>query len=275
VTSSITYTAVLDVRRATAEHLAKLLRGHREQLGTRKGTRALGVFRQAVLVLRWFVDGTRLVQLARDNGISTPTAYRYLHEGLTVLADHAPDLSTALERAAAAGYTHLNLDGTVIRTDRVAAAGPNGADLWWSGKHKHHGGNVQVIAAPDGWPLWVSPVRPGREHDTTCARAHGLVDALNRLAVTLGIPTLTDLGYENAGAGLRHPVKKPKGGELAESEQTFNAVIRGVHAVAERANALLKVTFKALRRVSLDPAAITRIVRAALVLLQLEHGRTA
>jgi hypothetical protein len=52
-------------------------------------------------------------------------------------------------------------------------------------------------------------------------------------------------------------------------------VIRGVQAVAERANALLKDTFKALRRVSLDPAAITRITRAALVLLQLEHGRTA
>ncbi|MFJ8550911.1 transposase family protein [Streptomyces sp. NPDC093676] len=273
--SSITYTAVLDVRRTTAEHLAKLLRGHRELLGTRKGTRALGVFNQAVLVLRWFVDGTRLVQLARDNGISVPTAYRYLHEGLTVLADHAPDLSTALERAAAAGYTHLNLDGTVICTDRLAAAGPNGADLWWSGKHKHHGGNVQVISAPDGWPLWVSPARPGREHDTTCARAHGLVAALNRLAATLGIPTLTDLGYENAGDGFRHPVKKPKGGELADTDKAFNAVIRCVHAVAERANALLKVTFKALRRVSLDPAAITRIARAALVLLQLEHDRTA
>ncbi|MER6572837.1 hypothetical protein ABT288_43465 [Streptomyces sp. NPDC001093] len=36
--------------------------------------------------------------------------------------------------------------------------------------------------------------------------------------------------------------------------------------------ALLKVTFKALRRVSLDPSAITRIARAALVLLQLEHA---
>jgi hypothetical protein len=51
-------------------------------------------------------------------------------------------------------------------------------------------------------------------------------------------------------------------------------VIRGVHALAEHANALLKVTFKALRRVSLAPAAITLIARAALVLLQLEHGRT-
>ncbi|GGJ50327.1 hypothetical protein GCM10010121_071760 [Streptomyces brasiliensis] len=62
----------------------------------------------------------------------------------------APDLATALERAKAAGLTHLNLNGTVIRTDRVAAPGPNGADLWWSGKHKHHGGNVQVITTPDG-----------------------------------------------------------------------------------------------------------------------------
>lgn len=183
---------MLDVGRETAETLARLLREHRDRLGTRKNTRALGAFKQGILVLRWFVDGTRLAQLARDNQISVPTAYRYLHEGLTVLADHAPDLSTALERAAAAGYTHLNLDGTVIRTDRVAAPGPNGADLWWSGKHKHHGGNVQVISAPNGWPLWVSPVRPGREHDTTCARNHGLIDALNRLAAALSVPTLTD-----------------------------------------------------------------------------------
>ncbi len=48
-------------------------------------------------------------------------------------------------------------------------------DLWWSGKHKHHGGNIAVITAPDGWP-----VRPGREHDTTALRAH--TDALQALA---------------------------------------------------------------------------------------------
>ncbi|MDX6314085.1 MAG: hypothetical protein QOF44_3549 [Streptomyces sp.] len=84
---------------------------------------------------------------------------------------------------------------------------------------------------------------------------------MNRLADTLDIPTLTDLGYQNTGAGLRHPVKKPKGGELTDDAKAFNSVIRGVHGVAERANALLKVTFKALRRVSLDPKAITRRVR--------------
>ena len=274
MSTSVTYTAVLDVQRSTAEHVARLLRDHRTKVGTRRGRRALGCFKQAVLVLRWFVDGTRMSQLARDNGLSSSTTYRYLHEGLTVLAAGAPDLSTALERAKAAGLTHLNLDGTVIRTDRVAAPGPNNADLWWSGKHKHHGGNVQVISTPDGWPIWVSPVRPGREHDTTCARHHGLIDALNRLADQLGTPTLVDLGYENAGDGFRHPVKKPAGGQLTEDQQAFNKVIRGIHGVCERANSLLKVTFKALRRVSLDPGRITQIAAAALVLLQLEYDRT-
>ena len=60
----------------------------------------------------------------------------------------------------------------MIRTDRISTPGPTvGVDLWWSGKHKHHGGNVQVVSAPDGWPLWTSGVRPGREHDMSAARA--------------------------------------------------------------------------------------------------------
>jgi hypothetical protein len=146
--TSVTYTAMLDVKRSTAEHLARLLHDQRIKAGTRKGRRAPGCFLQAVLVLRWFIDGTHLSQLARDNGLPASTAYRYLHEGLTVLAAGAPDLATTLQRAKTAGLTHLNLDGTLIRTDRVAAPGPNGADLGWSGKHKHHGGNVQVVSPP-------------------------------------------------------------------------------------------------------------------------------
>jgi hypothetical protein len=88
------------------------------------------------------------------------------------------------------------------------------------------------------------------------------------------MPTLVDLGYENAGDGFRHPFKKPAGGELTEEQQTYNKVIRSIHGVCERANSLLKTTFKALRRVSLDPSRITKIAAAALVLLQLEYDRT-
>jgi hypothetical protein len=41
-----------------------------------------------------------------------------------------------------------------------------------------------------------------------------------------------------------------------------------------RVRSPLKTTFKALRRVSLDPSRITKIAAAALVLLQLEYDRT-
>ena len=73
----------------------------------------------------------------------------------------------------------------MIPTDRISTPGPTrGVDLWWSGKHRHHGGNIQEVAAPDGWPLWTSDVRPGREHDTTAARADP--DLLTQIAAWVG-----------------------------------------------------------------------------------------
>ncbi len=44
-------------------------------------------------MLRWFCDGTRLTQVARDDRIGSPTAYRYLPEGIDALgglADRRP-----------------------------------------------------------------------------------------------------------------------------------------------------------------------------------------
>jgi hypothetical protein len=220
--TAVTCTAVLDVRENTLSFLARLLMPRRIELGTRKGRRALGRYRQAALVIRWFLDGTRVALL----------------------------------------------------TDRCSHPGPNGADLRRSGKHKHHGGNVQALSDPTGWPIWVSGVRPGREHDTTCAKAAaGLMPALEQ-AASEDMPTLTDLGYEGlAGPALRMPAKKTKGVELSEPHKQYNLIVRGVHSVAERANSLLKTTFKALRRVSVCPWRIGAIAKAALVLLHLEHDR--
>lgn len=270
----ITFTCALETRRETVYFVARLIHERCAQVGTRRGTRKLGPFRQAVMVLRWFLDATRVRQLAVDNAIGRTTAYDRLHEAIDLLAALAPDVHEAILAAKAAGATHLNLDGTLIHTDRVATKGPNGADLWWSGKHKHHGGNIQVLSDPSGFPGWVSDVRPGREHDTTCAKkAPGLLDALCVSENEYDVPTLTDLGYQNLSPAIRHPHKKPKGGELTEAQTTYNHAIRGVHGVAERANALLKETFAALQRVSLEPGRIGAIVKAALVLLHLEHGR--
>src|SRR3954467_15957461 len=188
VSDPVTYTAVLPVEEETVQFVSALLAADRRRRRTRARRRALGCYRQAVLVLRWFLDGTRLTQLAADNRIGRSTAYRYLHEGIDVLAGVAPGFAGALLAARAAGHPHVTVDGTLIRTDRVRVPGPTvradrsdrRVDLWWSGKHACHGGNVQVIAVPDGWPIWTSPVRPGREHDTTCLRAHA--EALPLLA---------------------------------------------------------------------------------------------
>lgn len=271
---SITFTCTLEARRDTVQFVARLLDHRRRQIGTRAGTRALGPFKQAVLALRWFLDAVRVRQLAQDNAIGKSTAYDYLHEVIDVLAALAPDVHSALLAAKAAGATHVNIDGTLIETDRVAAKGPNRADLWWSGKYKHHGGNIQVLSDPDGFPLWVSEVRPGREHDTTCAKAAaGMLAALEFYDSEYQIPTLTDLGYVGLSTAIRHPHKKPKGLELTEQQKTFNTILRGVHAPSERANALLKETFKALQLISLAPTRIGAITKAALVLLHLEHGR--
>ena len=76
---SVTYTATLTMREETVLYLAGLLRAERLRRGTRAGTRALGCFKQAVLVIRWFLDGTRVALLAGDNAIGRSTAYDYLH----------------------------------------------------------------------------------------------------------------------------------------------------------------------------------------------------
>lgn len=271
----VTYTAVLPIGQSAVAFVSKLLAAERARRGTRHGRRALSCSRQAVLVLRWLLDATRLSQLAADNQVSSSTAYRYLHEAIDVLAAAAPSLPSALLAARAAGHTHVHLDGTLIHTDRSRAPGPTaGMDLCWSGKHHHHGGNVQVVTAPDGWPLWTSPVRPGRAHDTICARAHDrLLDTL--LAWTDDThAVLADLGYEGENTRLTCPVKNACGGVLTPDQRTINARHAATRALAERGNALLTATFTALRRVSLCPWRIGAITAAALVLLHHQHDRT-
>jgi len=271
---SVTYTAVLPVRDETVDFLAGLLGAERSRRGTRDKTRALSCHEHAVLVLRWFLDGTRIKQLAQDSGIGKSTGYDYLHEGIDVLAARSPSLHGALLAAKAAGYSHVNIDGILVETDRCRTPGPTpGVDLWWSGKHDNHGGNVQVITVPDGWPIWTSPVRPGREHDTTAVRTH--TEILPTLVEAAGdLRTLGDLGYEGEADTITVAFKKPKGGRLTAEQQQLNKAHNRLRAIGERGNSLLKMTFRALRNVSLDPWRIGKIVAAALILLHFDQART-
>jgi hypothetical protein len=68
--------AVLPVGDHTVLFVSALLHTERRRLGTRAGTRSLGCYRQAILVLRWLLDGTRITQLAVDNASPPRTAGR-------------------------------------------------------------------------------------------------------------------------------------------------------------------------------------------------------
>lgn len=74
----IAYRAMLDVPRALAQYLSQLLNAERRERGTRRNSRVLTCFRQAVFGLRWFREDRDVPALARDCGISRATGYRYL-----------------------------------------------------------------------------------------------------------------------------------------------------------------------------------------------------
>jgi hypothetical protein len=103
--------------------------------------------------------------------VSDPVSYT----AVLAVKEHTVLFVSGLLAAKAAGHPHITVDGTLIVTDRCRALGPTaGVDLPWPGEHAAHGGTIQVVAAPDGWPMWTSGVRPAREH-ATALRAHAQV----------------------------------------------------------------------------------------------------
>ena len=112
------------------------------------------------------------------------------------------------------------------------------------------------------------PDRARSTHDITAARKHAL-PALYPAAAA-GLPTLADKGYTGARIGIHVPLK---GADLPPDNKSTNLLITALRAPAERANAILKSSWRALRRITLCPWRIGHIVAAALVLSTMERGR--
>ena len=272
----IAYPAMLDVPRELVREVARLLRAERRLRGTRKGSRVLSCWFQALLVLAWFRNQGDLPLVAAGFGVSRATAYRYRDEVIDVLADQAPDLHDALAQVAAQGWSHVIVDGKVFRTDRTAETTTSikGATIhtWYSGKHRGFGGNVAAVMRPDGLPIWTSEVVAGHHHDLSAARTVGLLGALYWAAAQLGLPSLADGGYAGTGAGVHTPIPQPANGQvLAPDNQTYNTLHRATRCRGERGFALLTSQWKTLRRITASPRRIGDYVRAGLVLLHIEQ----
>jgi hypothetical protein len=269
----ITYRVRLDVPRELVLFVSGLLAAHRREIGTRKGTRKLGCYRQALFALAWFRDKTDIPRLGAGFGLSQATAYRYRDEVLDVLAARAPGLAEALERAVAGGTPYVILDGKVVDTDRcrekTLSRKGKVIDRWYAGKTHDFGGNIQALFYPDGRPMWVSDVLPGNVHDLAAARENVLAVLRPFLDV---MPALADPGYEGAGHGVYVPVKKPAGvKELDINNRTRNALLRSARCLGERGFALLTQRWQTLQHVTASPGKIGLIARAALVLVLFEH----
>ena len=244
------YRAALPLSRQTLTFTAGVIRRHRALIGSL--WRKLNPGQQALLVLVHLRKGEPFAQVAAGFGVGTATAWRYVTETVALLAARAPKLGQAIRGAKKAGYPFVILDGTLVRTDRVAADRP-----FFSGKHHCHGMNLQVIAGPAGELLWASGPLPGSVHDKKAAWIWGI----ERELAAVGLVTLADKGYQ----GAAHAITPYKGKNKPQSQKDANRAHAKLRAPGERANAQLKA-WKILTRLRCCPWRAGQIAKAILVL---------
>ncbi|GGS62166.1 hypothetical protein GCM10010238_59030 [Streptomyces griseoviridis] len=155
------------------------------------------------------------------------------------------------------GKAYVILDGTLLLIDRIAADRP-----YYSGKKKHHGMNVQVLADPAGRLIWASDALPGAVHDLTAARTHDIPTAL----AADNIKCWADKAYQGAGPTIRVPFR---GKNLRGWRRRHNRDHAKIRSLGERAMAVLK-GWRLLRKLRCSTTRITAIVRAV-VALQLRN----
>jgi hypothetical protein len=255
--SMLFYPAALPLSARTLTYVAGVIRRHRAAIGS--CWRKLNPGQQALLVLAHLRKGETLAALAAGFGVGTATAWRYVTETVRLLAARAPKLTPALHAAKQAGHAFVIIDGTLIAIDRVARDRP-----FYSGKHRRHGMNLQVISTPDGEILWVSGPLPGSAHDLTAARIWGIVREL----AAAGLITLGDKAYIGAG---EHVLTPYRGRGKPESQKAANRAHARLRAPGERANAQLK-SWHILRKLRCCPWQAGRIAKAIHVLQTREIG---
>ena len=190
------YPAALPLSSQTLNYTAGVIRRHRRQIGScwrkltpgRAGPAGAGLPAQG-----------RDVRRARGR-----VRRRHRHSLALRQRDHSAAGGPLAKAAAGTGRCEegracLRGDRRHVHlVNRVAADWP-----FFSGKHRRHGMNLQVISASDGEILWLSQPLPGAVHDLTAARIRGILCDL----LACGLVVLADKGYTVAGHHVRIPYR--------------------------------------------------------------------
>jgi hypothetical protein len=190
----LVYPSAVDLSSRTLQRLAGLLAGHRRRIGSR--WRHLTCGRQVLLVLAHLRCGGTYARLAAGLRIGIATVYCYIREAVDLLALLAATLEQAMDTVRSKAY--VILDGTLLPVDRIAADRP-----YCSGKKKHHGMNVQVLADPAGRLIWASDALPGATRDLTAARSHDIPATL----AAENTKCWADKAYQGASPTIRVPFR--------------------------------------------------------------------
>ncbi|MEV8230667.1 transposase family protein [Streptomyces sp. NPDC079167] len=267
-TCPLVYQCRLPLSTRTVNHLADLLRRHLKAIRSR--WRILPPGKIAVIVLALLRHDQRLADMAGGNDVSESTVRRWRDELIGLLAAQAPRLDRALKKISRQGGEMVLIDGTLIRTQRRTGKADRRN---YSGKHRSHGLHFLALTDENGRMIWISAARTGRTHDNTAAR-HDHILAHLRAA---GLGALADLGFRGLDNNLLDPVIvtgyiATRTHKLTRGEKEANRVLAVGRAPVEHGFAHLK-NWRILTKLRTDPARATQLLRALLVLTNLEINR--
>lgn len=267
---SLVYQCRLDLSTSTLVYLADLLRSRLKAI--RSPFRSQPAGRIAVLVLAMLRHDQRLLDLAGGNDVPESTLRRWRDEMVDLLAAKAPRLDRALRKIAARGGEVVLIDGTLVPTQRRTGKA-NRAN--YSGKHRRHGLHFLALTDERGRLVWISAARPGRTHDATAARRDKIVEHLK----AAGLGALADLGFlgvdkpeDPNGQVIVTGYKATRHRKLTRGQRQANRILAAGRAPVEHAFAHLKA-WRILTKLRTDPGRATALLRALLVLTNLELSR--